>query len=106
LATAIIFPQNLVVHATAFASPVLINALGPIGAPGVPVAAGANSGSRDSFGYTLSPELLFRLGNFAASDATITQSALFLLTPRGPTVNQSIPSITPPTELLNYSVTE
>ena len=106
LGTATLIPERLVVRGSAFAAPILINGLGAIGAGNRPVAAGANSGIRDTYGYTISPDLMFRLGNFARSETTLNQSSIFFVQPGGASLSQTIPGSTAPTELISYGASE
>ena len=107
LARAMLVPDRLQVQGRAFTRPVLINDLGPLGADNRPIGGGANSGIRNTYGYTVSSDLLFRLGAFARSDTILTQSSIFFENPRGPTANQTIPDIgSAPRETFIYSATE
>ena len=101
LARAILVPDRLLFNATAFAAPILINGFGP------QAAAATNSGIRDTYGYTLSPELTFRFGQFARSETILSQSGVFFVQPGGATINQTIPGVlTAPTDLITYGATE
>lgn len=106
LATAAIIPDYLLLRASAFAAPILANALGPLAAPGVPVARGVNTGMYDTYGYNVSPDLAFRLGNFARSDTILAQSAAFFVFPQGPAVNATVPFGAPPSQLTSYQAVE
>src|SRR5205807_2425289 len=107
LADAILIPERLVIQARAFVRPVLINELGPISAEADrPVATAANSGFRNTFGFTVAPELLFRLGNFATSTTTLSEGAIFLTRPRGKVLPQTIPGETPLYEMTTSSLTQ
>ena len=107
LGTATLVPEHVLLHASAFATPVLINQFGPVSAPGVPAARGVNTGYRDTYGYQVSPELLFRLGNFATSDAIATDSAVYFVNPSGAAAVNEIPDLgLPPTQYTAYSATE
>src|SRR6266446_6008793 len=106
LATAVLVPEHFFFYGSAFAAPILVNNLGPLGADGRPVATGPYTGTRDSYGYTISPDLKFRLGDFANSDTIVTQSSLFLVEPNAPTVTQTIPGQSPPTEFYSYGATQ
>jgi uncharacterized protein (PEP-CTERM system associated) len=101
LGRAILVPDRLLLTASAFAAPILINGLGP------QAAAAANSGIRDTYGYTISPELLFRFGQFARSETTINQSGVFFVLPHSPLINQTVPgALNAPASLLTYGATE
>src|SRR5438105_7780416 len=90
LATAVVVPDYVVLHASAFAAPILVNGLGPIAAPGLPVAAGVNTGMQNGYGYIVTAEITFRLGYFARSDPVLNQASFFLLRPSGPTLAASV----------------
>jgi uncharacterized protein (PEP-CTERM system associated) len=101
LANATIVQERLYLHAVAYATPTLINSFGALG------AAGNNFGLRDSYAYTIAPELRFRLGDFAKSVTTVTQSGLFFTNPGGPQINQTIPGIpNAPASLMQYGASE
>ena len=100
LGTAAIIPEHLIVRASAFAAPILVNGLGPL------AGAGRNSGIRDTFGYSISPDLIFRFGNFARSDTIVTQSSVFFVTPGGPIIPVLVPGLTIPNQYVSYSATE
>lgn len=106
LATAAIIPDYLLLRASAFAEPVLVNSLGPLAAPGVPVATGANTGMYDTYGYSVSPNLAFRLGDFATSNTILAQGDVFFVRPQGPSVSASVPVEPPPSQLTSYQATE
>ena len=106
LATLTLVPEHLIVRGSAFATPLLINNLGPIGAGGRPVAAGSNSGLRDTYGYSIGPVLAFRLGDFATSETSLTQSSVFFVEPNGLTVPGTVPGQTPATDWYSYSAVE
>lgn len=106
LVTTSLIPEHLIVGGRAFASPVVLNALGPLAASGLPVAGGTNSGMSNAYGYSISPELAFRLGNFANSDSSLTQSGLFLLSPQGPLIPELVPGAPPPSRLMTYTARE
>lgn len=121
LAAADVIPQYFVLRASAFASPILLNGLGPVAAPGLPVAGGVNTGMANSYGYNISPDLTLRFGNFAQSQSVLSNAAVFLLRPSGPIVPQigtgsftiggqtvAVSANTPaiPSELVNYTASE
>ncbi len=107
LGTATIVPEHVFVRATRLHSPVLVNALGPVAAPGVPVAPGVNSGWAHHYGYIVSPDLTFRLENFARSTTTLTQSAMFLWrTSKVPRSAKLFHSPGPPSQVVTYSAVE
>jgi uncharacterized protein (PEP-CTERM system associated) len=101
LTRAILIPDRLLFTATAFAAPVLINSLGP------QAAAGPNSGLRDTYGYTVSPNLTFRFGQFARSETILTQSSVFFVQPNGATVDVIVPGAPGvPDRVITYGATE
>jgi hypothetical protein len=103
---AILVQNYLVLRASAFAAPILANNLGPLGAGGRPVAGGAYTGTRDTYGYTVSPDLTFRLGDFANLDTVPRQSSIFFVPPNTPTVNQPVPGQTIPDAVYLYGASE
>ena len=105
VALAEIIPEHLQLQGTAFAQPILINNLGPLGANGRPVAAGPNSGLRDMYGYTVTPTFAFRLGDFATSTTTATQSSVFFVEPDVPSA-ATIPGLEVPTQSLSYGASQ
>ncbi len=106
LATGVIVPEHVLLHVSAFATPILVNQFGPVAAPGVPVARGVNTGLQDTYGYSVSPEFAFRLGNFASSDAVLTDSAVYFVNPYGAAVNEVAPVGAPPSQYTSYTATE
>jgi uncharacterized protein (PEP-CTERM system associated) len=101
LASAVLIPNRLFFRASAFATPTLINGFGP------QAAAASNSGIRDAYGYTVSPDLTFRFGQFARSETTLTQSSVFFAEPNGTIINQTIPGIpNVPDHVMTYGATE
>jgi uncharacterized protein (PEP-CTERM system associated) len=106
LATAELVPEHLFFRGSAFAAPLLVNNLGPLGAGGRPVATGSNTGIRDTYGYSISPDLKFRLGNFASSDTIVSQSSVFFVEPNAPDVTLPIAGQAPPGESYSYGATE
>jgi hypothetical protein len=101
LANATIVQEHLYVHAYALATPTLINGFGALG------VAGTNFGLRNAYVYTISPELRFRLGDFARSVTSVNQSGIFFTNPGGPQINQAIPGIpNAPNSILQYGASE
>jgi uncharacterized protein (PEP-CTERM system associated) len=101
LARAILIQDRLLFTASAFAAPILINGLGAQGAFGI------NSGLRDTYGYTVSPNLTFRFGQFARSETLLTQSSVFFVEPGGPRINVIVPGAPGvPDKLVTYGATE
>jgi uncharacterized protein (PEP-CTERM system associated) len=101
LTRAVLIPNRLLLTGSAFAEPVLINSLGP------QAAAAPNSGLRDTYGYTVSPDLTFRFGQFARSETLLTQSSVFFVQPAGPTINLTVPGApTVPDQLVSYGATQ
>jgi uncharacterized protein (PEP-CTERM system associated) len=101
LAKVTLVPDRLLFNATAFAAPILVNGLGP------QAAAGPNSGIRDTYGYSISPDLMFRLGDFARSDTVLTQSSVFFVLPNGATITDIVPGAPAvPDQLMTYAAVE
>ena len=107
VADAELVPEHLFFRGSAFAAPILVNDLGPIGAGGRPVAAGPNSGRRDMYGYTVAPTFAFRLGEFATSATSASQSSMFFVEPNTPLIDDGpIPGQEPPSGSLSYGASE
>jgi hypothetical protein len=102
LARVILVPDRLLFTASAFATPILVNGLGP------QAAAGPNSGLRDAYGYTVSPDLTFRFGQFARSETILTQASEFLVIPNGATITEVVPGAPAsiPDHLMTYAAAE
>ena len=105
VASAEIVPEHFRIQGTALAQPILISNLGPLGADDRPVAAGPNSGIRSMYGYTVTPTFAFRLGEFATSTTTATQSSVFFIEPNVPTA-EPLPGLEAPTQFLSYGASQ
>jgi hypothetical protein len=82
-------PDYLTIKATAFATPVLLSNAGIVTAGNRVVA----NGYSNSFGYTIGPELRFRLGDFASSNTVATYGSTFFANPNGSTPGVIIPGV-------------
>lgn len=102
LANVAAIPDYVNIIGRAFAQPVVISNLGIITANNAPVA----NGYRDSWGYSIGPELTFHLGNFANSDTTATYSASYFTNPAGTTNISPIPGLRGPQDTNVRNVTE
>ena len=63
------------------------------------------NGYRNSYGYSLGPDITFQLGNFAVSDTTATYGAAYFTDPSGFS-NILIPGIAGPENITSRNVTE
>jgi len=72
--------DHLIVTAKAFAAPVIISNVSSATAGNRAVP----NGYRNSYGYYLSPDLKFRLGQFATSDTVATYGSTYFTNPAGP----------------------
>jgi uncharacterized protein (PEP-CTERM system associated) len=104
--TAELIPEHFFLRGTLFASPMLINSLGPLSADGRPGGRGPNSGLRDTYGYALSPILVFRLGDFASSETVLTQSGVLFADSDDTTAGPPVPGHSEPSDTVNYSAIE
>jgi len=106
IARAVLVPEHVLLDVRAFAAPVLVSRLGSLSAEDRPIATGTNSGRRDTYGYIIAPDFLFRLGDFATSETTFSHGNVFFFQPPGPVIEDSIPGEIPTTQSTTYAVTE
>ena len=85
-------PEHLVITASAFASPVIVSNLGIVTAGNRVVA----NGYQNSFGFSVGPDLRFRLGDFATSETSAAYGSTFFSRPAGSTPVVIIPGIPGP----------
>jgi uncharacterized protein (PEP-CTERM system associated) len=76
-------PDHLLLSADAFAQPIYTSQLGNIAPSGEVLPAGSNSDLRNTYGYSASPDLFFRLGDFLRSDSIPSYSSVFFDRPQG-----------------------
>jgi hypothetical protein len=106
LARAVLVPEHVLLDFRAFAAPILVSRLGPLSAEDRPIASGTNSGRRDTYGYTIAPDFIFRLGDFATTETTFSHGSVFFFRPHGPEIEDGIPGEIPTTQATTYGVTE
>jgi len=68
----------LFIDARAFATPTYLSRVGALSAGGQPVS---NSNSRNTYGYSVRPDYIQRIGDFATSDFSVSQQGVFFLLP-------------------------
>ena len=101
MATVIAIPDYLNFIARAFAQPVILSNSGFATAGGIT----GPGGYRNSYGYSLGPDITFRLGNFAVSDTTATYGGAYFTDPSGFS-NIFIPGVAGPENITSRDVTE
>ena len=101
MASIIAIPDYLNFIARAFAQPVILSNSGFATANGI---VGPN-GYRNSYGYSLGPDITFKLGNFAVSDTTATYGGAYFTDPSGFS-NILIPGVAGPENITSRDVTE
>lgn len=78
-----VIENHFLFQAQAYASPVYASRVGNILPAGQVLPPGANGDVRNSYGYTLQPDLYFKLGDFLRSDLVPTYSAFYYDTQTG-----------------------
>lgn len=73
-----VVPEMLFVNANAFAAPAELTRVGGLSASGEPIS---RNNSRDTYGYTVRPELQLRFSDFATSTTTASQGSVFFVRP-------------------------
>ena len=101
LADVIAIPDYLTFIGRAFAQPVIVSNSGFANAGLV----GAN-GYRNSYGYTIGPDITFRLGDFATSDTLATYGGAYFTDPNGVSSGFSIPGVPGPEQTISRTVSE
>jgi uncharacterized protein (PEP-CTERM system associated) len=100
LATVSAIPDYVNIIGRAFAQPVVISNSGFVTASGI---AGPD-GYRNSYGYSIGPDITFRLGNFATSDLLATYGGAYFTNPAG--INSfTIPGVSGPEDVVMRSAT-
>jgi uncharacterized protein (PEP-CTERM system associated) len=97
----IAIPDYLNIIGRAFAQPVVISNIGPATASG----ASAN-GFRNSYGYSIGPDVTFHLGNFANSDTNATYGAAYFTDLAGASAFPAIPGVPGPQNVTMRNVSE
>jgi uncharacterized protein (PEP-CTERM system associated) len=100
LANVIAIPDYLNIIGRAFAQPVVISNSGFTTAGGV----SGPDGYRNSYGYSLGPDITFRLGDFATSDLLATYGGAYFTNPSGVTSASLIPGVSGPEDVVMRSV--
>lgn len=78
-----VFPDHFTLSANVFAMPQYASQLGNIAPSGETLPAGANGDVRNSYGFSVSPDFYFRLGDFLRSDSQPSYSEVFYDSPVG-----------------------
>jgi len=99
LGTVSAIPDYVNIIGRAFAQPVVISNSGFVTANGI---AGPD-GYRNSYGYSIGPDITFRLGSFATSDLLATYGAAYFTNPAGVT-SATIPGVSGPEDVTMRSV--
>ncbi|HEY2008354.1 MAG TPA: hypothetical protein VGH23_05160 [Rhizomicrobium sp.] len=102
LGTASVIPDYLSVNLRAFAQPVITSNLGAITAGDRVVPGSYNN----TYGYFGSPDLTFKLGNFASSETMPSYGQIFFTTPPGTTTANTLPGVFGPDNTTMRSLTE
>ena len=95
-------PDYLTFIGKAFAQPVVISNLGAVTANG----SVTPSGFRNGYGFSVGPDLTFRLADFATSDTILTYGAAYFTNPAGARNFPGIPGIGGPQNTQTRSATE
>ena len=101
MASIIAIPDYLNFIARAFAQPVILSNSGFATANGIV----GPSGYRNSYGYSLGPDITFKLGDFAVSDTMATYGGAYFTDPSGFS-NILIPGVAGPENITSRDVTE
>jgi uncharacterized protein (PEP-CTERM system associated) len=83
-------PDHLSVHVNAFAAPTFVSRVGPISASG----ATNSSNYQQSYGYVAEPVLRLRLGDYATSQTSVSENAVFFSRPLSSTTYSTVPITT------------
>jgi len=102
LGVAELLQDRLYLNARAFAWPTFLSRLGALDAGG---GSSATANSRNAYGYTASPDLVFHFDDFARSDLSFTQSGEFFADQSGAATGNVLP-ITGPTSAQVSSLNE
>ncbi|HWU56878.1 MAG TPA: hypothetical protein VN175_15305 [Rhizomicrobium sp.] len=100
LANVSAIPDYVNIIGRAFAQPVVISNSGFVSANGI---AGPNS-YRNSYGYSIGPDITFRLGDFARSDLLATYGGAYFTNPNGVNSAIVIPGVSGPQDVVMRSV--
>lgn len=97
-----VVPEMLFIGANAFASPAELTRVGDISAGGESVS---RYNTRDTFGYSVHPQLVFHFEDFAISSLTASQGGVFFVRPSTATTGTP-PPITPASDAFSTVVME
>jgi uncharacterized protein (PEP-CTERM system associated) len=97
----IAIPDYLNIIGRAFAQPVVVSNVGGVTANGV-----SSNGFRNSYGYSIGPDITFHLGDFADSDTNASYGAAYFTNLAGSTGFTGIPGIGGPQDTTTRSVSE
>lgn len=100
LGNVIAIPDYLNIIGRAFAQPVVLSNSGFATANGIVGPAGY----RNSYGYTIGPDITFRLGDFATSDLMATYGGAYFTNPSGVSGAPVIPGVTGPEDVVMRNV--
>jgi uncharacterized protein (PEP-CTERM system associated) len=101
-AAIIVVPDYVNFNAKAFAQPVVISNLGAVTANG---NVGSN-GYRNSYGFNVGPDIMFRLGDFASSVTSVNYGAAYFTEPAGTGSFTGIPGVGGPQDTTMRSFSE
>jgi uncharacterized protein (PEP-CTERM system associated) len=102
LANVIVIPDYVNFIGRAFAQPVVTSSVGIVTADG----SVASNGYSNSYGYSVGPDITFRLGDFATSETNATYGAAYFTAPAGSVAFPLIPGVLGPQDTTQRSFTE
>jgi uncharacterized protein (PEP-CTERM system associated) len=97
-----LIPNNLRIDAQAFATPIVLSRLGILTSNGRAVPNGVT----DTYGYSVEPDLKFRLGDAVTSETTVAHGGVFFTQPQGSTSLPAIPGFVNPQNTISTIATE
>jgi uncharacterized protein (PEP-CTERM system associated) len=100
LANVIAIPDYLNIIGRAFAQPVVLSNSGFATANGIV----GPDGYRNSYGYSIGPDITFRLGDFATSDLMATYGGAYFTNPAGISGPSVIPGVSGPEDVVMRNV--
>lgn len=100
LANVIAIPDYVNIIGRAFAQPVVLSNSGFATANGIV----GPDGYRNSYGYSIGPEVTFRLGDFATSDLLATYGGAYFTNPAGVSGPSVIPGVSGPEDVVMRNV--
>lgn len=99
---ATVIPEKLFLNVNAFAAPAELTRVGDLSASGEPIS---RNNTRDTYGYTLRPELQLRLSDYLTSSTTATHGGIFFVRPSTDNTGTP-PPITPARDSFSTSLIE